>query len=101
MEHKRQGDILLVALDFVPEGKEVKRTGGRLIIKAGEQTGHHHAIIAPYVKMIETTDARYIISNRVFEVYHEEHSVVSFPAGVYEIPEQVEYEPQMIRRVVD
>ncbi len=92
---------MLVAVDTLPEGQLVKCANGRIIIKAGEQTGHHHVITARYVKMIETADARYISSQRAFKVYHEEHAVMSFPAGIYEIPEQVEYTPTAIRRMLD
>lgn len=106
MEQKRQGDVLLVAVDVSPDeilanGNEIQRVNGRLIIKAGEQTGHHHAIVSPDVKMIEMADIRYIIAIRAFDVFHEEHSIAHFEPQVYEIPEQVEYTPAEIRRVID
>jgi len=102
MEFWRQGDVGLVKVDTLPEGGEtVVRINGRLVIKEGEKTGHSHTITAPYVKMIETADARYIVSKRAFKVFHQEHEVAFMPPGIYEVPEQVEYVAQEIRRVLD
>lgn len=102
LEHKRQGDVLLIAVDRLPEGGvEVPRVNGRIIVKAGEQTGHHHAITAPKVKMIEVRGTRYIAAEQPFDMVHEEHTVAHFEARIYMVPEQVEYTPEAIRRVLD
>jgi hypothetical protein len=44
----RQGDILLVPVEEVPDGlSKVPREKGRIVLAEGEETGHLHAIEAP------------------------------------------------------
>ena len=98
----RQGDVMLIAIEVAPKGKQVKRDKGRLILAYGEVTFHAHAIINPAIKMIEKADIRYIVADREFEVLHEEHAKHVIPAGIYEIRHQREYvEPEVERRVID
>jgi len=98
----RQGDVMLITVSEVPQGKEVSRENGRLILAYGEVTGHAHAIVAPTVKMIEKADIRYIVASEQFEVLHEEHLKHVIPAGIYEIRHQREYvEAAIPRRVID
>lgn len=98
----RQGDFLFIPVPDAPKGKKVKREGGRIIVGRGEVTGHHHAVAMPEVKMIEATDMRrYLVSDKAFQVTHEEHAAVSLPAGVYEVRQQRQYVRGEIRRVAD
>lgn len=98
----RQGDFVFIPQDSVPKGKAVKREGGRIIVGRGEQTGHHHAVTMPKVKMIEGTDMRrYLVSDIPFVVTHEEHAAVALPPGAYEVRQQRQYLRGEIRRVAD
>lgn len=98
----RQGDVMLIEVSKAPNGKQVKREQGAIVLAYGEVTGHSHRIVTPSVKMIEQSDIRYIVAEREFEVLHEEHMKHTIPAGVYEIRHQREYvEPEVERRVID
>lgn len=102
VEIYRQGDFVFIPIGETPEGKTVRREGGRIIVGRGEVTGHHHAVTLPAVKMIEATDARrYLVSKKPFEVAHEEHDTVSLPAGIYEVRQQRQYVRGEIRRIAD
>lgn len=98
----RQGDFVFIPVESVPEGKTVKREGGRIIVGRGEQTGHHHAVAERKVKMIEAPDTRrYLSSMNEFAVTHEEHDAVILPAGIYEIRQQRQFVRGQIRRAAD
>ena len=99
---KRQGDILFIRTDVVPEeAEEVKRVDGRVIVAEGEATGHHHAIRTPGVQMLEKEELRWLVADVPFEVEHEEHDTITFDPGVWVIRYQREYTPEAVRRVLD
>lgn len=100
----RQGDVLLVPVDSVPvDAKKVKRVGGRVILAAGEVTGHHHAIRDADVALLELGDRRFVsVGEGGAELKHEEHSTIPVAPGSYEIVIQREYDDaEEFRRVQD
>jgi hypothetical protein len=98
----RQGDVAIQKVDALPEGQEVKRENGKLILAYGEVTGHSHAIAAPQIKMIQVADgSRYLEARTSFTVRHQEHAPLTFPPGVYHVWQQREYSPSAIRTVAD
>lgn len=97
----RQGDVLIIEVNSIPEGVEVARENGQLIVAHGEATGHMHAVAEPEVKMIEVDQARYLQAMDAFTITHQEHDIVHVPAGSYKIIYQREYSPERIRRVID
>lgn len=100
----RQGDILIRLIDEIPtsavqEAPEDKR----LVLAAGEATGHHHAIMErPTVKMFsDGGEAKYIeIEESPAALVHEEHAAISIPPGKYAVLRQREYEPRVFSRQV-
>ena len=81
----QQGDVLFIPVKVagkkaVPDAlkkEKTKRQGGRLIVAAGEMTGHHHAIADPDVEMFDldpSLDEFFVKSNKPFDLSHEEHS---------------------------
>ena len=101
----RQGDVGICEQAALPPGvlKRVPREAGRIILAAGEVTGHHHAIDSRYATLWEAGDgARYLEVKRTCRLYHEEHADIGIPPGVYHIGIQREYvAPDVVRKVED
>lgn len=103
----RQGDVLLIAVDAIPEGAKKQPAQGRKVVLAlGEATGHHHRFefmdTSHNVKLyVADGGARYVHVTKAAELLHEEHSTVKVPQGKYLLPMQVEYTPQALQQVAD
>jgi len=101
----RQGDILLVPIEKVPDGlTEVPREDGKIVLAEGEATGHLHAIDAPeatfLAKDIGSPEDRYLVIEEAeaitaeaagVELTHPEHDTVTLAPGAYEVRRQREY----------
>jgi hypothetical protein len=101
----RQGDVLLCAVDRIPLGaKPVPRDGDRVVVAAGELTGHAHVFAAARVRMFREEGGHrsfLIIGKGGAWLCHEEHDPILVPAGHYEFRRQREYTPQAPRLVRD
>jgi len=101
----RQGDILLVPVEKVPDGlTEVPREDGRIILAEGEATGHLHAIDAPEATFLAedlaSIEGRFLVIEAEaatadaasgVALEHPEHDTVVLEPGVYEVRRQREY----------
>lgn len=97
-----QGDVPFIRRDKVPGNlKPVKGN----ILRYGEVTGHHHVVDAsPDLFQLYADDRGTVLAMELFgqvAVRHQEHGTIILPAGVYVIPEQVEYDGAEERRVLD
>lgn len=101
----RQGDVLLCAIDRIPEAAQpVRPDGERVVIVHGELTGYAHVFAAAAVQML-----RDAASGRTFLVIvedgaalqHDEHKPIVLPEGRYEVRRQREYQPGTARFVSD
>lgn len=112
MEIYRQGDVLLVPVNAMPDGvSKLRRDRNRGIVLAeGEATGHAHTILdrgASLYELIDPADVeemsrRFLhVESEVVALVHEEHATIHVPSGDYEVIHQVEYEPEALRRVAD
>lgn len=100
----RQGDVLIMRVDEVPEGaRRVPREGGRIVLAHGEATGHAHAVLERDAKLFEVddTDERFLEIFQAADVLHEEHDPVRLEPGSYKVVRQREYSPAEIRYVAD
>ena len=98
----RQGDVLIIQVDELPDGGEpIARDNGNIVLAYGEVTGHRHAIADVNVQWIAAADSRYLVSDAPFTVRHEEHAPVAVPAGTFRVIRQREYTPEAIRNVAD
>lgn len=104
----RQGDVLLIAVDNIPDGTKTKRReNGRVVLAHGEVTGHHHSIVEKGVKLVTKEQAgelREWLSVTTAEpvaLTHQEHDTIMIPPGFYEKRTQREYSPEAIRNVQD
>lgn len=101
----RQGDVLLVPIDEVPDQlQQVPLEGGRIILAHGEATGHAHVIegeAALLAEDLEDLERRFLRVEEESELVHDEHDPITVPAGDYEVRRQREYSPEEIRMVAD
>jgi len=102
----RQGDVLLVAIEAIPDDAKSQARHGRLVIAEGEATGHAHAIAEHDVREFRVGHERFVLVRSAAQLIHEEHATIDLPAGAYRVVIQREYEPAPIaanawRRVVD
>jgi len=107
----RQGDVLIMQLpEEAKRGAAVPRVDGRVILAAGELTGHHHAIADDGATLYERADDdaalklgdRILATRKKVTLKHEEHDPIELPKGRYAVRIQCEYDPTtMARRVED
>lgn len=70
----RQGDVLLVAVDSVPEAEQ-ELNDGRAVLAHGEVTGHAHAIYdRSAVVRITPKNERHLSLVKTEMLKHEEHT---------------------------
>lgn len=115
----RQGDVLLVPVKTLPEGcKDVPLNNGRIVLAFGEVTGHAHAIAdwedagrlarnavhksKTRARLVEAPNGqRFLEVTKPVTLSHEEHTAHKLPAGLYEIPVQMEHSAERMTRVAD
>jgi hypothetical protein len=91
--HFRQGDVLLLAVDALPEGATAEQRTDRIILAEGEVTGHAHAIADPDARAFSHEGQRYLLTRSVVQLVHEEHAPVEVPPGTWRVVIQREYAP--------
>ena len=95
----RQGDVLLLAIEALPEEAAAERRVGRIVLAEGEATGHAHAIHEDDARTFTHDGQRYLLTKSKAQLIHEEHAPIDVPRGAYRIIVQREYEPDPIRSV--
>jgi len=94
----RQGDLLFVQMETLPEGDLVKRPS--LMIVAGEATSHAHRLTAGTI--LEAPDgALYLELAEPTRVVHEEHDALTLDPGWWLVVRQREYTPGAVRTIRD
>jgi len=102
-EQRRQGDVLLVAVDAI-QGQEVKRNHeNKLILAHGEKTGHHHFLTGPGVQLYHDSglSANFLSVTKVDDLTHQTHHPFPIPEGQWVQPTQCEYTPDAFTAVED
>lgn len=98
----RQGDVLLKAVDAIPEDAVAQQTqNGVIVLAFGEATGHAHVVDSALATMYKLGQKDYIKARAGACLRHEEHSALSLEPGSYEVIRQREYEPAGWRGVSD
>ena len=102
-----QGDILLTALDALPEGL-TRRTGPEAAIVAHSETGHHHVARALGLEVWDDPAdplTCYLRSSEPIDIVHlrdhDTHAPITMRAGVVRVRRQREWTPEGWRRVED
>lgn len=101
MIHFRQGDVFIEQGPIPSDANPMM--GPRIILAAGEVTGHHHVIVAePTVCQAYEKDGKiYLHVKSPVYLMHEEHKSIMLPVGKYVSHIQREYDPIESRRVAD
>ncbi len=102
----RQGDVLLVSVDNLPDGAQDATPTGDVILAYGEVTGHAHRITqtqdTPRVRVWSSGAERFIqLVNGPATLTHEEHAAVTLDRPLYRQIHQVEERGAEVRRVAD
>ncbi len=95
----RQGDVLLVPVDELPQQTWPETPDGRRhVLARGEATGHAHAIADPHaeVRVTKWRARRFVVvrGDTPAALTHDQHNALLVPAGVYEIRRQREFDPE-------
>ena len=100
----RQGDVLLVQVDKIPNGAVEFKVKGDVVLAYGEVTGHAHRIKQgekPSARIYDFGAERYLrIAERV-ALTHEEHTAIFLDVGTYRQAYQFEEKRAEIQRVAD
>jgi len=97
----RQGDVLLVPVTAIPEGRSAAPVDGRLILAYGEATGHHHSVASRDAAVVEAAEGVFLRIMAPTTLEHPEHAPIWLEPGAYRVVTQREYSPQEIVRVRD
>jgi hypothetical protein len=95
---KRQGDLLIVKVDKIPEGTVRQKSR---VLAEGEVTGHLHELDSGEVYEKEETLYFKVAQGGISTLNHPEHKAVKFDSGEYKVIKQREYEPRGWRYVRD
>lgn len=95
---KRQGDLLIVKINAIPEGAIKQKNR---ILAEGEATGHMHELDTGEVYEKDGTLYFKVEENGTTTLNHPEHKAVTFDPGTYKVIRQREYEPRGWRYVAD
>ncbi len=102
----RQGDVLLVEVEAIPDEAAAESRSGRIVLAWGEATGHAHAIHERDARTFTYEGERFLLTRSRVQLVHEEHGPIEVPEGAWRVIIQREYEPtpesdRQWRRVVD
>ena len=95
---KRQGDLLIIKVDKIPEGTVKQKSR---ILAEGEATGHMHELDLGEVYEKEGVLYFSVETGSISTLNHPEHKAIEFEPGEYKVIRQREYEPEGWRRVRD
>jgi hypothetical protein len=95
---KRQGDLLILKVDRIPDQIPVKSDR---VLAEGEVTGHFHELDLGEVYEIGDTMFFRVPGDKVATLNHPEHGPATFEPGEYQVIRQREYEPKAIPRRVE
>jgi hypothetical protein len=105
MKLYRQGDLLIISVNQLPDNIQKKQS---LILLEGEATGHKHQLSSGIVYKSIVPPARdnhYLLGAFILEeastLTHPEHQTIELPPGIYKFYSQREYDEQEERQVID
>jgi hypothetical protein len=95
----RQGDVLLIETDSLPEGAKLKNN----ILAYGEVTGHKHQLDNQALVYADANNRQYVSVEKQSILTHEEHKPITVTEGLYEVRIQREYDivRDQVRAVMD
>lgn len=100
MKH-RQGDVMLIKVDALPDGAKREQVKDRIVLAYGEVTGHAHAIKDKTTELYKFDVDMFLKVLNTTNLVHEEHGAITIEPGIYKVVRQREYTPREIRNVAD
>lgn len=102
-KHYRQGDVLLILVDGLPQEAQEAQLDEkhRIVLAYGEVTGHAHAVSTAHAVLYKTGQERFLHVKTGSALVHEEHTAINLDPGTYKVVQQREYIPQSWRLVAD
>jgi hypothetical protein len=102
-KHFRQGDVLLIRVESLPENAQQAKPDEehRIVLAYGEVTGHAHAVSTAHAVLYQAGPDRFLEVTAGASLVHEEHSAINLDPGTYKVVRQREYVPQSWRVVAD
>lgn len=102
----RQGDVLVVPTENIPESVEiVAPENGRLIVARGEATGHHHSFPHNRGATLFRDDSHggsmFVTTTETVLLEHQEHTALPLLPGKYKIVIQRIFQSGTIKTVLD
>ena len=97
----RQGDVLLVPVEGLPERRHERVVEGpRIVLAEGEATGHAHVVLGR-ARLVHSTTApswrgvghTHLVVDEPASLVHDEHDAIGLLPGTYEVRRQREYTP--------
>lgn len=104
MNIHRHGDVMLLQVQALPKGCKEQHRDSEIVLARGEVTGHAHRLLTqaqPAITFLAPDGSIYLQVGETATLTHEEHGTQTVAPGIYLIPQQVEYSPAQIRRVLD
>lgn len=101
--HVRQGDVLLIRCNAIPNNAQlVLAADGRPILAHGEVTGHAHRINdGTKARLFDANTERFLQISEKVALSHDEHTAIVLNKGIYRQAFQVEDFGEEVRRVTD
>lgn len=84
----RQGDLLIVKINDLPQGLEIKDN----ILAYEEATGHKHQLVGQVQLFRDKIDNQYFEVKEISRLVHEEHADVELISGFFKVIRQREYD---------
>lgn len=88
----QHGDVLIQRVGSIPQGAAKRPRNGKLVVMAGETTGHAHVITEKTCDIWELKGDIYLDVTEPVTITHEEHKPIDIPEGVYKIGRVQEYD---------
>lgn len=92
-----QGDVAIAAIPSLPDGvTPVPAVDKGLVLAYGETSGHAHAFrdtehVELYAAANDDSRRYLVVKNKPATLFHEEHELIEFDPGIYEVFTQKEY----------
>ena len=100
----RQGDVMLYQVKTLPDGCVEQGQATEIVLARGETTGHSHRLLTeerPALTFLAPDGSVYLQIGEPATLTHEQHGTQTVEPGIYLLPNQVEYSPAAVRRVMD
>lgn len=83
----RQGDLLFTKVN----DESGKNESQKLVIAEGEQTGHHHVLVAQTDSVLLGDKTLFTVKGKA-KLVHPEHDTIDFPEGTYMVTNEREWD---------